>query len=59
MSNRRHRPSAEEAIESTITLSERGSAKLAEMERTSTVDSSGRTYAQRMHDKAEKARQAR
>jgi hypothetical protein len=57
MSNRR-RP-ADEAIETEITLSERASAKFAEIAQTSTVDSAGRTYAERMRDKAEQTRRAR
>jgi hypothetical protein len=55
MSRRR---SADEVIETEITLSEKASAKFAEVALTSTVDTKGRTYVERMREKAAKTRRA-
>ena len=56
MKNRR-RPTGD-VIEAEITLSYDESAKLAEVVMTSTKDSDGKTYAERMREKAERARRA-
>jgi hypothetical protein len=59
MSNEsRRRRSADEAIETEITLPGKANASFAEVALTSTIDSKGRTYVERMREKAQKARRA-
>lgn len=52
---RRRRPTGE-FLESEIVLSKAASARFVEIVETSTVDSDGRTYAERMHSRAERSR---
>ncbi len=54
--DKRRRSAADETIKTEVTLSDSASAQFWEIARKSTVDSSGRTYADRMREKAERAR---